>query len=338
MLDLLIQKMHDTKFLTMMLTSVAAIATVITLAMPLLSPDTLGKRMKSVALEREKIRQRERERLARGEKEKVSLRQSPKQYMAKVVERFNLTKWLAQEEAREKLVQAGFRGQAPYVAFLFFRLVTPFVLFFFALFYLFVAAPIDQPPMIKFGMCLGAAYAGMQVPYFFLKNRITKRQLSIKRAFPDALDLLLICVESGMSIEAAFKRVAAEIGSQSIPLAEELTLTTAELSYLQDRKVAYENLAKRTDLDGVKSVCMALQQAERYGTPLAQTLRVMSQENRDMRMSEAEKKAAALPPKLTVPMILFFLPVLFIVILGPAAIRVMATQDTSSNTPLVKMK
>jgi tight adherence protein C len=258
--------------------------------------------------------------------------------MANVVERFNLTKWLAQEEARVKLVQAGFRGQAPYVAFLFFRLITPFALFLFALFYLFVASQIDQPPMIKFGLCLGAAYAGMQVPYFFLKNRITKRQLSIKRAFPDALDLLLICVEAGMSIEAAFKRVAAEIGSQSIPLAEELTLTMAELSYLQDRKVAYENLAKRTDLDGVRSVCMALQQAERYGTPLAQTLRVMSQENRDMRMSEAEKKAAALPPKLTVPMILFFLPVLFVVILGPAAIRVMATQDTSSNTPLVKMK
>ena len=248
--------------------------------------------------------------------------------MQRVVERFNLTKWLAQEAAREKLVQAGYRGQAPYVAFLFFRMVTPVVLFLFALFYLFVVLELDQPAMVKIGVCLAAAYGGMQVPYFFLKNRIAKRQLSIKRAFPDALDLLLICVESGMSIEAAFKRVSEEIGSQSIALAEELTLTTAELSYLQDRKMAYENLAKRTDLDGVKSVCMALQQAERYGTPLAQTLRVMSQENRDMRMSEAEKKAAALPPKLTVPMILFFLPVLFVVILGPAAIRVMATQDS----------
>ena len=141
--------------------------------------------------------------------------------------------------------------------------------------------------------------------------------------FRSTLDLLLICVESGMSVEAAFKRVSGEIGSQSIPLAEELTLTTAELSYLQDRKMAYENLAKRTDLDGVKSVCMALQQAEKYGTPMSQTLRVMAQENRDIRMSEAEKKAAGLPPKLTVPMILFFLPVLFIVILGPAAIKVM---------------
>jgi len=111
-----------------------------------------------------------------------------------------------------------------------------------------------------------------------------------------------------------------------VALAEELTLTTAELSYLPDRRAAYENLGKRTALEGVKSVCMALQQAERYGTPLAGALRVMAQENRDMRMSEAEKKAAGLPPKLTVPMILFFLPVLFVVILGPAAIKVMAIQ------------
>ena len=138
--------------------------------------------------------------------------------------------------------------------------------------------------------------------------------------------MLLICVESGMSIEAAFRKVSNEVGTQSVALAEELTLTTAELSYLPDRRQAYENLAKRTDLDGVKSVCMALQQAERYGTPLATMLRVMAQENRDMRMSEAEKKAAGLPPKLTVPMILFFLPVLFIVILGPAVIKVMALQ------------
>jgi tight adherence protein C len=338
MLDFLITKLHDTKFMIMLLTSVAAIATVFTLATPFLSPDTLGRRMKSVAIEREKLRQRERERLARGEKDKVALRQSPKQYMQRAVERLNLNKWLAQEVAREKLVQAGYRGHAPYVAFLFFRMVTPVVLFLFASFYLFVVVDMDQPPTIKIGICLAAAYLGMQAPLFFLKNRISKRQLSVKRAFPDALDLLLICVESGMSVESAFKKVSEEIGSQSVALAEELTLTTAELSYLPDRKVAYENLAKRTDLDGVRSVCMALQQAERYGTPLAQTLRVMSQENRDMRMTEAEKKAAALPPKLTVPMILFFLPVLFVVILGPAAIRVMATQDTSSDTPINKTK
>jgi tight adherence protein C len=321
MIELLIDKLHDTKFLAMLFAAIAAIATVITLAMPLLAGDNLEQRMKTVALEREKIRQRERERMARGEK--VSLRASPKQYMKTIVEQFNLAKWVGQEEARTMLIQAGYRGHAPYVAFLFFRMVTPIVALLVVLFYVFVAVELDQPPMIKVLMALAGAFAGMQLPKIFLRNKIQRRQLSIKRAFPDALDLLLICVESGVSIEQAFRRVSQEIGTQSVALAEELTLTTAELSYLQERRQAYENLAKRTNLEGVKAVCMALQQAERYGTPLSQALRVMAQENRDMRMSEAEKKAAALPPKLTVPMILFFLPVLFIVILGPAAIRVM---------------
>ena len=179
---------------------------------------------------------------------------------------------------------------------------------------------------MKVNAALGAGLAGFYLPDLFLSNRTSKRQTSIMRAFPDALDLMLICVESGMSVEVAFRKVSTEIGTQSVPLAEEFTLTTAELSYLQDRKVAYENLAKRTGLEGVKSVCLALMQSERYGTPLGQSLRVMAQENRDMRMNEAEKKAAALPPKLTVPMILFFLPVLFVVILGPTGIKVAAMQ------------
>ena len=144
------------------------------------------------------------------------------------------------------------------------------------------------------------------------------------RAFPDALDLLLICVESGMSIEAAFNRVAGEVGSQSVELAEEFSLLTAELSYLPDRRQAYDNLAKRCAHPGVKAVCTALNQAEKYGTPLASALRVMALENRELRMQAAEEKAASLPAKLTVPMILFFLPPLFVVILGPAVMKVSA--------------
>jgi tight adherence protein C len=322
MLDILTDAVSNPRLLAMVFSALAAIATVLTLAMPLLATDSLSKRMKSVALERDQMRQRERERLARGEK--ITLRRSPKQYMQSIVDQFNLNKWVGQETARAMLVQAGYRGQAPYVTYLFFRMLMPVVLLVFSAFYVFIILNLDQPPIVKVGICLAATYLGMQVPSLFLKNRIQHRQLSIKRAFPNALDLLLICVESGMSIEAGLKRVAAEVGTQSIPLAEELTLTTAELSYLQDRRQAYQNLATRTNLEGVKSVCMALQQAERYGTPMGTTLRVMAQENRDMRMSEAEKKAAGLPPKLTVPMILFFLPVLFVVILGPAAIRVMS--------------
>jgi len=321
MLDFLTNAINPTT-LTMVFAAVAAAATVLTLAMPLVFADPLGKRMKAVAIEREKIRQRERERMAQ-EQQKVSLRQSPKLYIQTIVDRFNLKKWVGQEEARLKLVQAGYRGQAPYITFLFFRMVTPVAALVLSVGYVFFVLHLQQSTSVKIGICIAAAYVGMHLPLMILKSKIQRRQLSIKRAFPDTLDLLLICVESGMSIEAAFKKVSDEIGTQSVPLAEELTLTMAELSFLSDRRQAYENLAKRTDLDGVKSVCMALQQAERYGTPLGTMLRTMAQENRDMRMSEAEKKAAGLPPKLTVPMILFFLPVLFIVILGPAAIKVM---------------
>ena len=320
MVEFLVSKLHDVRFMTMLLAAIAASATVYTLVMPLFAGEGLAKRMKAVASERERIRQRERERLNKSEK--VSLRQTPKQVVSRVVEDFNLTKWLAQEAARDKLIMAGYRGQAPYITFLFARMVAPLVLFVGSIIYVFLIAHMQQSMPIKIGICIGAAYLGLQAPMLFLKNAISKRQLSIKRAFPDALDLLLICIESGMSVEMAFRKVATEIVGQSIALSEEFTLTTAELSYLQDRKVAYENLARRTGLEGVKSVCLALQQAERYGTPLGHSLRVMAQENRDMRMNEAEKKAAALPPKLTVPMILFFLPCLFIVILGPTYIKV----------------
>ena len=324
MFDFLAAKIFDPHFMTVLLAAIAVSMTAYTLIMPLFAGDNLQKRMKAVASERERIRQRERDRLAKSEK--VSLRQSPKQLISKVVEDFNLSKWLAQEAARDKLTQAGYRGQAPYITFLFFRLVTPILFLLAVALYVFVIAHLDKSTVIKLGMCIGGAYLGLQGPMLFINNAISKRQLSIKRAFPDALDLLLICIESGMSIEAAFRKVAAEIVTQSVALSEEFTLTTAELSYLQDRKVAYENLAKRTGLEGVKSVCLALMQSERYGTPLGQSLRVMAQENRDMRMNEAEKKAAALPPKLTVPMILFFLPVLFVVILGPTGIKVAAMQ------------
>jgi tight adherence protein C len=320
MFDFLINFIHNPRFITMLLAAIAASATAYTLVMPLLAGDSLNKRLKAVASERERIRARERERMNKSEK--VALRQTPKQFVSKIVEDFNLTKYLGQEAAREKLTLAGYRGQAPYVTFLFFRLVSPIVMFISSVLYVFVISHMEKSMPVKIGICVGAAYLGLQAPMLFLKNAIGKRQLQIKRAFPDALDLLLICIESGMSIEAAFRKVASEIVTQSIALSEEFTLTTAELSYLQDRKVAYENLSRRTGLEGVKSVCLALMQSERYGTPLGASLRVMAQENRDMRMTEAEKKAAALPPKLTVPMIVFFLPVLFVVILGPTYIKI----------------
>src|ERR1043166_8998239 len=208
MIDLLIAKLHDARFMTMLLAAIAASATAYTLIMPLFAGEGLSKRMKAVASERERLRQRERDRLARTEK--VSLRQAPKQLISKVVEDFNLGKWLAQEAAREKLVMAGYRGQAPYVTFLFFRAVTPILFLAGSVLHVFVISHMEQSIPIKIGMCLGAAWLGLQAPMLFLKNAIKKRQLSIKRAFPDALDLLLICIESGMSIETAFRKVRSE--------------------------------------------------------------------------------------------------------------------------------
>jgi tight adherence protein C len=322
MFSLIQAKLLDPQFLAMILVAIGTAATVWTLALPLVESDGLSKRMKAVATERERIRARERERLARAQS-KPSLRQEPKAYMHQVVNQFRLARWLGTETARMKLTMAGYRGQQAEITFLFFRLVTPIGFFLASSFYLFVLKVLDYPTFVLTGIVIASLYAGIKAPEVFLTNTISKRKASITAAWPDALDLLLICVESGMSIEAAFRRVSAEIGSQSVPLAEELTLTTAELSYLPDRRQAYDNLANRTGLEAVKAIATALIQAERHGTPLGQALRVLAQESRDIRMSEAEKKAAALPPKLTVPMILFFLPVLFVVILTPAIIQVM---------------
>jgi tight adherence protein C len=278
-----------------------------------------------VSVEREEIRARERARLA-AESKRAKLRSEPKAFMRQIVDRFNLQKALVDAKTINLLRTAGLRGQAPMVAFLFARLVLPLVLFGVALFYLFGVTDINQPFVVKLLIAVVVAYLGFYGPVLYLSNKRQKRQTSIRRAWPDALDLLLICVESGMSAEAAFRKVSEEIGAQSVPLAEELTLTTAELSYLQERRQAYENLGLRTGLDAVRGVMTSLIQAERYGTPLGTSLRVLAQENRDERMTAAEKKAAALPPKLTVPMILFFLPVLMAVILGPAAIQIITHQ------------
>jgi len=323
MLDLFL-KAFEPPVMLAILSSVAVFATIVTLAIPMFERNELNSRMKTAALERDKIRARERARLAaqQNQKSKASLRQDNSGMVRDLVEKLNLRKALADENTFSNLKMAGYRKQSHIYVFLFFRLVLPAIMFVIASFYVFALLDLQRPFMVKLTIVLFVAYAGFYAPNMYVKNKVQKRQLSIRRAWPDALDLMLICVESGMSLEAAFRKVAVEIGVQSPQLAEELVLTNAELSYLEERKKAYDNLASRTGLEGVKSVCMALVQAERYGTPLGHALRVLAQENRDMRMMEAEKKAAALPPKLTVPMILFFLPVLFAVIMGPAMIQI----------------
>jgi tight adherence protein C len=301
--------------------AVAAFAAIVTITGPLFKTDQFEARLKSVATHRERLRQKHREALGIDGKRK-SLREDPRGFMKNIVDRLKLDQLLEDPKLASKMMQAGLRGRRPIVVFYFARLATPVVLFLGALLYLFIVADFGLEPMRRLAAATVLGVGGYYAPGMYLSNLAQKRRTSIMSAFPDALDLLLICVEAGMSIEAAFHKVSAEVGSTSMELAEELSLTTAELSYLQERRQAYDNLAKRTNHPGVKGVAMALAQAERYGTPLGSALRVMAKENRDMRLSAAEKKAAALPAKLTVPMILFFLPVLFVVILGPAIMRV----------------
>ncbi|AXS39090.1 type II secretion system F family protein [Breoghania sp. L-A4] len=320
-MDGLMDLLLDEQVLIAVFTVLAVSATVFTLVMPAFERDTLQRRMKSVATERQEMRARQRARMQIAEKPRVSLRNQPKQNLRSVVDRLNLKNALADESTMAKLRVAGLRGQQALYMYLFARLVVPIILFGAALMYFFVLVNTEHPTGIKLSASLVVAMIGFYLPNLYVKNRTQNRQHSIRLAWPDALDLMLICVESGMSVEAALKKVAEEIGAQSVPLAEELALTNAELSYLQERRTAYENLAGRTGLEGVKSVTTALIQAERYGTPLGSSLRVMADENRDQRMQAAEQKAAALPPKLTVPMIIFFLPVLFGVIMGPRSSR-----------------
>jgi tight adherence protein C len=323
MVDQIVSGILDPGFLIALLVGIAVFATFFT-AMPALSGNQLKTRMKSVALEREELRAKQRARLAsEADRRRKGLREQQSTGMRSIVDKLDLKRALADESTVSKLRMAGFRGQNPLTRFLFFRLVLPAVGLILAAIYIFLLGGLsEQPFFVKLFVCILFAYAGFYAPVIYVSNRAAKRKHSIQMAWPDALDLMLICVESGISIEAALKRVADEIGGQSVELAEELVLTNAELSFLQERRQAYENLAQRTGLESVKSVSQALIQAERYGTPVGHALRVLSSESRDARMNEAEKKAAALPPKLTVPMILFFLPVLFAVILGPAGIQV----------------
>lgn len=284
----------------------------------------LDKRMKAVAERREELRRRSRQAIRGGAAggEGASLRQTDDSFRSRVVARLNLMKLLEDPKVADNMIQAGFRGPRPLNTFYFFRFATPFILMALTAFYLFGVVKPDLPLTTLIAFVVGAAGVGFYAPNIYLKNMIDKRRASIVAAFPDSLDLLLICVESGMSIEAAIQKVSQEVGGQSIELAEELSLLSAELSYLPDRRMAYEGMAKRTQHPGIKAVATAMTQAETYGTPLGSALRVMAKENRDLRLAAAEKKAAALPAKLTVPMILFFLPVLFVVILGPAIINI----------------
>lgn len=301
----------------------AAFCATIALAWPYLLPDRLGRRLRQMdkAWQRSRISGlvQQTDKPVRG-----LLTSEPRRLYATIVRRLNLARHLRDDDTIQMLQMAGFRGRAPVITFVAMRVLMPLTMLGFSAFYILAVIQPEIPVLLAWAISLACAGMGYYLPTLFVRNRIAKRQKSVIRAWPNALDLLMICVESGMSIEHAFRRVADEMRSQSRELAEELALTTAELSILPDRRTAYENLGRRTNMEGVKSVVSGLVQSEQHGTSLGSVLRVLAQENRNIRMSLAEKKAASLSPKLTVPMILFFLPVLFAVIITPAAIQILA--------------
>ncbi|HFB2048096.1 MAG: type II secretion system F family protein [Hyphomicrobiaceae bacterium] len=312
-----------TETLVTIVASLGVFATVVTFIIPFLEIDRTSNRIRAMAIERNKMLSA-RLKASKNGTESVLIRHNAHGFMRDVVDKFNLKAKFENDELINQLKMAGLHGQAPIYCFVFFRMIMPPIVMIAALFYLFATESSEKYSLITklFIAAISGAF-GYYLPNIFIKNRIQKRKNSIKHVFPDALDMLLICVQSGMSIEAAFGRVAKEISTQSLELSEELSLTTAELAYLPERKQAYKNLGIRTGVDTVQATATALVQSENYGTPVGQALRVLAKENRDLRITEAEKKAAALPPKLTVPMIVFFLPGLFVIIIGPAIISLM---------------
>ncbi len=283
---------------------------------------SVSKRLKSIRDRREALKQQHQINGGKkGSKRRGELDEGTVRVMRNTVEKFRMEEMLNNTELKQKLSQAGYRGKKAPIVFLFFKIVMPVLLFIAALLYYWLIYKGAFQPARHGLISLIVAGAGYMLPGVWMKNVTQKRQVKMQRAFPDALDLMVICVESGMSVEKSFQWVSEEIAAQSQDLAEEVALTCAELSYLGDRSKAYENFSIRTGMPQVKALTGTLIQAERYGTPVGSALRVLSDESRSERMSVAERKAAALPAKLTVPMILFFLPVLFVVIIGPAYLQ-----------------
>jgi tight adherence protein C len=312
------------------LVAAAVFGTLLTVFLPYLQGNKLETRLKAVASQRERLRKQSRAAL-----EKKGLRRRNDSLVGNISSKLNLAKALEDPNVVKLMNQAGMRGPGPISGFYFARMALPFLGALVTFIYIFFINDHGLSTVMKYGSLAFGAAAGFYAPNIYISSLAQKRQKSLMRAFPDSLDMLLICVEAGMSIEMGFNKVSQEIGSASPELAEEFGITLAELSFLPDRRQAYENLAIRTGHEGVKAVCMALAQAERYGTPLGDALRLMARENREMRMSEAEKKAAALPAQLTVPMILFFLPVLFLIVLGPAYIKYEKMQNENQAAPQI---
>jgi tight adherence protein C len=315
----------------MLLAAYAAFTAVAVLAMPGDRNPKLKARLRSVSRERDRLRERRLSELTLRSKQKV--RKEGSGLIGRIAKHFKDEERSADGCLAATLRMAGFRSQNAEAIFLFFRALSPLVFSLLTLALFALTSPSGVSSASAMTFCVVAAAIGYTLPRLFLDRLIARRQKTILRAFPDALDLLLICVQSGMSVEAALGRVTKDISPQCIELAEELSLTMAELSYLPVRWRAYANLSERIGVPAVKLITAALIQAERHGTSIGQALAVAAREGREARITDAERQAATLPPKLAVPLVVFFLPVLLTVILAPALMQ--ANDTLKNNTRIV---
>ncbi len=303
----------------------ATVATVIGLALPFLTGNETSKRVKMVSTRRKELSRQQMDSLeSKGSAIRSRKGQTKAEVMKKILHALKLDEALANKELKESLAQAGYRNPNALVMFIFIRFALAAGAFLIAVIVISNWKDFPYPLPVKALMMGAGAVVGFYLPKIMVTNTAQKRQIELNKGFADALDLMVICVEGGLSVEGAFDRVTQEIGEKSPALAQEFGLTSAELAYLGNRHKAYMNFADRTGLPAIKSLATTLIQSEKYGTPVGQALKVLSQERREARMAAAEQKGAALPAKLTVPMIIFFLPPLFMVVIGPAAIRISA--------------
>lgn len=298
-----------------LLVGLATFMSVVAVWLSLLGRDTLAARTRAIARRRDELR---------GEARPAPGRPGAGQdgLMARCVAQMRLTQSSQTEKIRDKLLHAGLRGRESMVAYLFCKPVMPIVLAIAGLVLIYGLGFGDLPAGLRPAAVLAAATLGFYAPDLYLTNAAKKRRQKLHKALPDGLDLLVICAEAGLSLDAALNRVAQEIGPSAPELAEELGLAAVELSFLPERRQALVNLGRRCDMPAMRGVVNTLLQTERYGTPLSQSLRVLAGELREQRMLKAEEKAARLPATLTVPMIVFILPTLFVVLAGPAMLSV----------------
>ena len=308
----------DVLWVATILSGIAAFAVMVALYAATTARDPMTKRVKALNDRREQLKAG----ITASTKRRAQLvqRNDAADRMRTILSSMKVLQDSQLKAAQIKLLQAGIRKKEWAVAVIFGRLVLPILIGGFMTIWVYGTDGFAEwSPLKKYALVAVSLIASYKAPDIFLKNKITKRSHAIRKGLPDALDLLVICAEAGLTVDAAFHRVARELGRAYPELGEEFTLTGIELGFLSDRRQAFENLAMRVDLDAVKGVTTTMIQTEKYGTPLASALRVLSTEFRNERMMRAEEKAARLPAIMTVPLICFILPVLFVVILGPAA-------------------